>query len=263
MMTVGSDHIVPLHMDDGIVVNLPQLMLFLFKDGHVIRHYPIAPGKPDWPTPTGSFEVTEKRKNPTWHVPESIQQEMEDEGKVVKTEVPPGPKNPLAGYWIGLSGGGIGIHGTNAPESISHFRSHGCVRMHKEDAAEVFRYAYVGMPVEIIYEPALMTKLEDGKIFVEVHRDAYEEGVNPIDEIREAASSEALENGIDWNQVREMAHRKDGVARAVTPTGVATAPASPEAPTRMVPAPALRTTVVPVEDERSAIPVDDEQSALE
>ena len=55
---------------------------------------------------------------------------MRREDKVVLTQVPPGPENPLGKHWVGLSIPGIGIHGTLAPASIYHFQSHGCIRLH-------------------------------------------------------------------------------------------------------------------------------------
>ncbi|HTT74436.1 MAG TPA: L,D-transpeptidase [Candidatus Binataceae bacterium] len=41
-------------------------------------------------TPIGSFSVIQMRENPTWYVPQSIQEEWARAGKVVKKTVPPG-----------------------------------------------------------------------------------------------------------------------------------------------------------------------------
>src|SRR5579864_7466072 len=86
-----------------------------------------------------AFSVIQMRENPTWYVPKSIQDEWARAGKVVKKTVPPGPGNPLGGYWMGLSFPSYGIHGTNAPLSIYDFQSRGCIRMHPEDAGSLFR----------------------------------------------------------------------------------------------------------------------------
>ena len=42
---------------DGIVVNVPQRMVYLFRAGEPIHRFPAAVGRPDWPTPTGEFVV--------------------------------------------------------------------------------------------------------------------------------------------------------------------------------------------------------------
>ena len=67
-------------------------------------------------------------------MPLSIQKEMEASGQDVLIEVPPGAENPLGRYWLQLSIEGIGLHGTNAPQSIYKFRSHGCMRLRPEVA---------------------------------------------------------------------------------------------------------------------------------
>ncbi len=46
-------------------------------------------------------------------------------------------------------GDGYGIHGTNAPASIGHAVSHGCVRMRNEDIAVLYHAVSLGTPVYI------------------------------------------------------------------------------------------------------------------
>lgn len=50
---------------------------------------------------------------------------------------------------MGLSVAGYGIHGTNAPASIGHAASHGCIRMRQQDLEELFELVEIGTPVEI------------------------------------------------------------------------------------------------------------------
>lgn len=46
-------------------------------------------------------------------------------------------------------GDGYGIHGTDAPESIGHSVSHGCVRLRNEDIERLYPMVAVGTPVYI------------------------------------------------------------------------------------------------------------------
>jgi lipoprotein-anchoring transpeptidase ErfK/SrfK len=46
-------------------------------------------------------------------------------------------------------GDGYGIHGTDAPESIGHSVSHGCVRLRNEDIDKLYSMVEVGTPVYI------------------------------------------------------------------------------------------------------------------
>lgn len=215
-LRIDNRHIVPLELHEGIVINVPQRMLFLFKDGRLIGHYPVAVGRPSWRTPCGRFSIKEKRKNPEWRVPASIQEEMRREGQIVRQRVPPGLDNPLGEYWLGLSINGYGIHGTNAPESIYTFGTHGCIRLHPDDAKQVFENVKVGDPGELIYQPYLLARLSNGRVFAEVDPDIYRKRGSAILTLRRIAVSNHIENLINWPLTAELARRAYGIARDVT-----------------------------------------------
>jgi len=214
-LRIDNRHIVPKQLEDGILINLPQRMLFLLQGGSPIVYSPVGLGRPDWPTSTGEFTVLVKEEDPVWIVPISIQEEMRREGKVVKTKVPPGPDNPLGRYWLGLSIPGIGIHGTIAPTSIYQFRSHGCIRLHPNDIAALFPLISDEQDGEIVYAPVLLARLDDGRIFLEVHRDIYRERGDPLKKVQNLAADARIDGQIDWQRVRQVVQRKEGVAREV------------------------------------------------
>jgi len=216
VLQIDNRHIVPHELDDGILINVPQRMLFLFRDGKLVSDYPVGLGRPTWPTARGGFHVLELREHPTWHVPKSIQREMAMEGKVVKRSVPPGPDNPLGDYFVGLSIGGYGIHSTSAPLSIYGFRTHGCIRLHPDDAAELFHQVQVGQAGLIIYAPVLMARLDDGRIFLEVHRDVYKKCCPAIEAIHRLADFNHVADMIDWSLAKEVADRREGLAREIS-----------------------------------------------
>lgn len=213
-LNIDNRHIVPEGSEDGIVINLPQAMLFLFRNGEIQAAYPVGLGKPSWPTPAGRFRVEDLIANKTWVVPKSIQQEMLREGKAVLAKVPPGPDNPLGKYWVGLSIPGYGIHGTIAPASIYHFQSHGCIRMQPDDVAAFFRMVKVGMQGNIVYEPLLLAVVGNGRIFIESHPDIYRKGIDYLKTAHELAGASGSK--IDWQLARKVIEMKEGVARDVT-----------------------------------------------
>jgi lipoprotein-anchoring transpeptidase ErfK/SrfK len=102
----------------------------------------VAIGQAEYPTPTGTYKIVTKQKNPTWNPPDSPWAEG-------LGQIPPGPGNPLGTRWIGTSAPAIGIHGTYADYSIGTAASHGCLRMHIPDVEELYEDVAVGMPVEI------------------------------------------------------------------------------------------------------------------
>lgn len=212
---IDNRHIPPGELERGILINVPQRMLFFFDKREVRASYPVAVGKPDWETTLGVFTVTALEKNPTWFVPESIQDEMEDNGEEVRTVVPPGPKNPLGRYAIHLSIPGYLVHGTNAPWGIYSYRTHGCIRLHPDDAEALYRDVKIGDGGAIVYRPALLAVLRDGQIFAEVNRDGYHRAPDALGTLRALAETANVTGLIDWTVVTDVIKRTQGIAREV------------------------------------------------
>ena len=210
-LVVDSRHIVPPYSGRSIAINIPQRMLFHWAEDGELRAYPVGLGRPSWPTFVGAFTVASLETDPVWDVPASIQAEMARAGKPVLTHVRPGPQNPLGAYWIGLSRPGYGVHGTNAPASIYRFQTHGCIRLHPDDIASLFRAVRVGDAGETAYEPVLMTRADDGRIWLEVHPDVYRRAPEPLGVAREIAFRDQLDADIDWQIVSEAVRARRGV----------------------------------------------------
>lgn len=214
-LSINNPHIVPAGAEDGILINLPQRMLFHFGKGELLAAYPVGLGKPDWPTPAGKFKILSREMNKTWKVPKSIQEEMRREKQRVLTQVPPGPDNPLGKHWLGLSMPGYGIHGTIAPSSVYDFRSHGCIRLHPDDVAALFEQVVIGAPGELVYRPVLLAVVDDGRILLEVHPDIYDKGMDLAQIVRDMAQAHGLSPAIDWPLAEEVIAAQDGLAREV------------------------------------------------
>lgn len=214
-LKIDNRHIVPEAQAEGVLINLPQRMFYYFRAGELVAAYPVGLGRPSWPTPPGEFSIINKAVNKAWLVPKSIQEEMQREAQVVKTEVPPGPDNPLGKYWLGLSLSSIGIHGTIAPASIYHFQSHGCIRLHPDDIESLFTQIEVGTAGRIIYTPLLLAE-SAGRIFLEVHRDIYNHGNVTLNALEWLAHDMRLSDRIDWPRAIDVLEQREGVARDVT-----------------------------------------------
>jgi L,D-transpeptidase ErfK/SrfK len=217
VLRVDNRHIVPAVLEEGILINLPQRLLFLFENGRLVAWYPVAVGQPDWQTPTGSFRIMTRETDPVWDVPVSIQQEMRRKGEPVRKKVPPGPDNPLGGYWMGLTATCCGIHSTNAPQSVYQFQTHGCIRMSPDDAEDLFYRVEVGTPVEIIYEPVLVARNPDGTTLLEVHPDIYGRAGSRAERAIEIAESRGVQTPGDSAEWEEALRNEEGIP---TPVGV-------------------------------------------
>jgi L,D-transpeptidase ErfK/SrfK len=214
-LRIDNPHIVLRGLDDGIIINIPQRMLFYFRSGEVVAAYPVGLGRRGWPTPQGDFQVLEKEKNKTWIVPASIQKEMLANGKPVRQRVPPGPDNPLGQHWIRIWPSG-GIHGTNAPASIYHFQTHGCIRLLPENIASLFEIVPVGTPVRIVYQPVLLARLPDGKLYLEVHPDIYKKAGDPLATVKQMAQAAGVDSMINWHEVFKVIQERRGRAEDVS-----------------------------------------------
>lgn len=118
--------------------------LELWLRGTLVKTYPVAIGTED-STPAGTFEVTEKLEGPTFYPPESMR------GK--RSVIQGGHRdNPLGSRWIrfGEKSLGLGIHGTNEPQSIGKQVSLGCVRMLNGDVEFIYDCLIVGSQVEVV-----------------------------------------------------------------------------------------------------------------
>lgn len=171
-LLLSNRHIVPSLLDEGVIVNVGELLLYWIRDGVPVASFRIAAGRSEWETPAGHYTITGRRRDPVWHVPPSVQREMREKKQPVKTKVLAGPDNPLGKYWLQLSVPGYGIHGTNAPRSVGKYTTHGCIRLCDDDIARLYKEVPSGTPVDVIDEPIKLAQLDDGAILLEVHSSA-------------------------------------------------------------------------------------------
>jgi len=118
-----------------VLVSIPDRKLAVLEGDQVIATFSVAVGASVSPSPAGEFEIVTRVSNPTYY----------HAGKVIPT----GKDNPLGTRWVGLSQKGYGIHGTNAPRSIGHAASHGCIRLRNRDMERLFTLLRVGDKVVI------------------------------------------------------------------------------------------------------------------
>jgi len=125
-----------------IVIKQAEHKLYQYNGSKLVDTYACAVGQPKYPTPTGQFEILDKKKDPWWYPPKS------DWAKDLKP-VPPGPGNPLGPYFMDL-GNGFGIHATPDEASLGYSVSHGCVRLSEWSAQQVFNAVSKGTLVYIL-----------------------------------------------------------------------------------------------------------------
>jgi lipoprotein-anchoring transpeptidase ErfK/SrfK len=122
-----------------LLVRHGERKLYLYENGKITHSWTVAVGQPNYPTPTGVYEVTELRYMPTW-----INPAPDGWGSDMPLEIAPGTGNPLGVRAINWSASGIRFHGTENLSSLGTAASHGCVRMSNEDVVELYDMIKVG-----------------------------------------------------------------------------------------------------------------------
>jgi L,D-transpeptidase ErfK/SrfK len=220
VMTVGQSlvidntHVAAVDPRVSLTINIAQRLL-VFADQDRVTAYPVTVGRRTWPTPVGAFTIVEKETNPAWDVPVSIQREMKAQGKPVITRMEASASNPLGAHWLRLSLPSLGIHGTNAPSSIYRFASHGCIRMHPDDVAELFGRVDRGTTGVLIYQPVILG-IVGGRVWLEANPDEYRRAPNAFQHVRDDAERGGVTELIDWRTVDDVLRRRIGRAIDVT-----------------------------------------------
>ena len=120
----------------SILIDKSQNLLFLKKDGNVIKTYKVSTGENNC-TPVGAFEIQEKLVSPVWY-------------KIGAVVPPDSTEYELGTHWMGLSVEGYGIHGTRDPRTIGNQITKGCVRMLNKDVEELYSIVPSGTKVVIV-----------------------------------------------------------------------------------------------------------------
>lgn len=122
-----------------LYINLDELNMYVYKDGNLLKTYPVSGGKPSTPSPLGSWKVTSKAE---W-----------GEG--------------FGGAWMGFNvpWGKYGIHGTMYPWFIGKSNaSKGCIRMKNEDVSALYKLVTYGATIKIVHENYVFRILHSGDI---------------------------------------------------------------------------------------------------
>jgi L,D-transpeptidase catalytic domain len=118
-----------------LYINRAKLTATLKRDGKVIFTTIVGVGTPSHPTPRGQFYVRDKLVG-------------FDNAVYGPLAFGTSARSPTLTDWPG--GGFIGVHGTNQPQILPGYVSHGCIRMPNESILKLSRLMPVGTPITIV-----------------------------------------------------------------------------------------------------------------
>ncbi len=201
--------LLPPTQHEEVVINIPEMRLYrFFKSIHMVKTYPIGIGREAFETPTTIARIVSCQEHPTWTPPPSA---WDAYGK---TPFPPGPKNPLGDYWIGLSADHIGIHGTNNPWGVGRQVSRGCIRLYPEHISQLFGEVSPGAVVEIVYEPVKIG-IQNGLVYMEAHPDIYARIPDMAAHAEALIQQRGLGGAIDREKVKQCLFTQSGIPTVV------------------------------------------------
>ncbi|MCB9987795.1 MAG: L,D-transpeptidase family protein [Rhodospirillales bacterium] len=222
-LTLPTRHILPDADHQGIVINLPEMRLYYFKDKNEppITH-PLGVGREGLATPTGTTSIVRKVDGPIWRPTPRMREENPD----LPAAVPPGTENPMGTHALYLGWPQYALHGTNKPYGIGRRVSSGCIRLYPEDIKTMYRDVPVGTKVTVIDQPVKLAWIDD-TLYLEAHPRLdqaikieqegglpdYQLGADEMKAIIKAAGKdEAL---LDWPLVRKLVRERNGYPVAI------------------------------------------------
>jgi lipoprotein-anchoring transpeptidase ErfK/SrfK len=133
-----------------IQIHRNEKLLDIFDGDALLATVPITPGimgTDHKETPAGSWKILGIATSPTFRWDKGVLEEGKRSDQSFL--LPAGPRNPVGVLWIGLNKPGIGIHGTNNPQTIGRAQSHGCMRVANWDVVRISKLITKGMTVII------------------------------------------------------------------------------------------------------------------
>jgi lipoprotein-anchoring transpeptidase ErfK/SrfK len=116
-----------------IVIDRAQRFLYLVELNNVAQRYGIGIGRSCLEA-TGMLRVSRMAEWPEWQAPDEL---IRTRPNLVRS-MPGGPGNPLGARAIYMDAAARSIHGTNAPQTIGHLVSLGCIRLVNDDIVDLY-----------------------------------------------------------------------------------------------------------------------------
>ena len=132
----------------SIEIDKSERMLYVVDaQARVLAAFPVSIGGPLDPLPVGRMKITNEVKNPIFtYDPALIKSARASDSK---TDIQPGPNNPVGNMWLGLSKPHWGIHGTPNPARLGREETNGCIHLTNWDAQRLASVAKPGFVVDV------------------------------------------------------------------------------------------------------------------
>ncbi|HEX5507730.1 MAG TPA: L,D-transpeptidase [Pseudolabrys sp.] len=130
-----------------IIVNTADRFLYLILGNNVALRYGVGVGRDGFQW-GGTLRITRKAEWPDWYPPP----EMIKRQPYLPRMMAGGPGNPLGARAMYLGNTVYRIHGTNAPETIGHAVSSGCIRLVNDEIIDLYARVPIGTKVVVQHQ---------------------------------------------------------------------------------------------------------------
>ena len=145
-----------------VEISINEQRGLLLVNDMIAMDFPVATGRPSYPTPPGNFKVLEKKDKYASNLYGKL---FNAEGKLIDSDadtrtmiMPEGGRfvGSDMPYWMRIHGSGVGMHIGIVPGGRP--ASHGCIRLRRQTATTLYKIVGMGTPVTVTYGmPALGT----------------------------------------------------------------------------------------------------------
>jgi lipoprotein-anchoring transpeptidase ErfK/SrfK len=151
----GVNLVVPNVISDAKPAKAATIVLFkaerrlqaVDRSGRVLAQFPISLGGPRDPIAVGKLKIATEVRDPVFTYDPALIHWAKPH--YVKTDIAPGPNNPVGVVWMGLTKAHYGIHGTPEPSKVGRSETQGCVHLTNWDALRLSAIASPGVVVDV------------------------------------------------------------------------------------------------------------------
>lgn len=143
----------------AVEISLREQRGLLLVDGAIAMDFPVATGRSSHPTPKGSYKIIDKKKdyssNLYGRIVSGTGETLVSDADTREDAVPPGASfvGSRMPYWMRITPTGVGMHVGHVPGRPA---SHGCIRLKKDTAVELFAILGKGSAVTVeLFAPTL------------------------------------------------------------------------------------------------------------
>lgn len=143
----------------SVEISLREQRGLLVVDGSVAMDFPVATGRSSHPTPKGSYKILDKKKdyasNLYGRIVSATGETVVSDADTREDSVPAGGSfiGARMPYWMRITPTGVGMHVGYVPGRPA---SHGCIRLKKDAAVQLFSILGIGAPVTVdMFAPVL------------------------------------------------------------------------------------------------------------